>query len=66
LWTPTDRLTIPEFAPTEALSHSETRSGHFRLTIPEFAPTEATPAASLIFRCDSLLLASDKASRLFK
>ena len=39
----------------------------FRLTIPEFAPTEApTPAVRPIFRCDSLLLASDKASQLTK
>ena len=37
-----NRLTIPEFAPTEALGLiCGLRVTSYRLTIPEFAPTEA-------------------------
>ena len=35
------RLTIPEFAPTEAISPMRCAFEYCRLTIPEFAPTEA-------------------------
>ena len=37
------RLTIPEFAPTEASFAARcVASSEYRLTIPEFAPTEAS------------------------
>ena len=40
---PPPRLTIPEFAPTEASENAADTTGTTRrLTIPEFAPTEAS------------------------
>ena len=61
------RLTIPEFAPTEAnLAVKERLNGYSASRFLNSRRLKLTPAASLIFRRDSLLLASDKASQLFK
>ena len=44
------RLTIPEFAPTEAPDQKFSVESHQdRLTIPEFAPTEAHPCRQPYF-----------------